>query len=119
MRADSVLAHSGRNDERLGIVNHKRSEGSGGAFHHGFLAFDEIQHVNCALSVVRDSAGKPMPTCFNELELVQASALFAPSILSRYGNKLVDEIRSRPFGRALPLDIALAMLDVNGPWTVV
>src|SRR5215469_7115822 len=119
MRPDGVLADSSGHDERLRIVHHKRSKGSGGAFNYGFLTLDEIQHVNCAFGVVRNLAGKPMPTCFDELKLMQASALFAPSILGRYRNKLVDKIRLRPFGRAVPLDVALAVLDVNGPWTVV
>src|SRR5215472_13400280 len=119
MRPDGVMPYSGGHYKRLSIVHHKRSEGAGWTFHHDFLAFDEVQHMDCALGVVKNLAGKPMPACFDELQFMQSRSLFPPTITSRDRNELIDEVRPRPFGCAVPLDIPFAMLDVNGPWALV
>ena len=41
--------------------------------------FDEIEHVDAAVGIVRNAAGEPMAARFDEFAFVQAGAFFAPA----------------------------------------
>src|SRR6185437_12072389 len=93
--------------------NNERLEGLSRAFDDRFFAFYQVQYMHCATRVVGNCPGEPMASSLNELELMQACALFSPAVAGSYRNELIDQVCFHPIGSAIPLDVALPMLQVN------
>jgi len=119
VRANGVRSDGGGDDESFSIVDDEGGEGVMWALDDDFFAFDEIEDVDCALGVMLDSAGEPMAAGFNELELMQPGALFAPAFSGSYRNGLIDQIVAYPFGGAVPLNVACAMFEMDGPRSAI
>ena len=79
-RTNRIRPNGGWHDKRFSIVDHKRLKGSRRAFHHDFAAFDQIDHVDATLGIMRHSTGEPMAPRLNKLALVQTGALFTPAV---------------------------------------
>src|SRR4051812_16052179 len=94
-------------------------EGSSGTFHNGFIALDEIQYINAAICVVRHFFRKPVSSSFNEFPLMQAGSFLKPTIAFTDFLDLIDQVLFHPIGRAIPLNVFCAVIDVNGSWASI
>ena len=88
-------------------------------FNHRLFAFHKIQYIHRALSVVRNWLIKPMTPGFDKLAFMQSSALFRPALAGRNLLDARDEIIPHPICRAVPLNICLAVIDMNRTRLVV
>jgi hypothetical protein len=96
-------------------VHNERIERPAWAFHHDLFAFNQVEYVDRSLRIVRDGSGEPMPAGFDELELVQAGSLFAPTLARGNGFYAIDEGIAHPFGGPIPLDIRRTVVKMDGP----
>ena len=94
-------------------MNNKGGEHSVRALHDCFLAFNQVQHIDTAPSVVRDRSCEPVPPGFNELEFMQARAFFAPAGSLPKSLDTIHQVAPGPIGVPLPLYVREAMIQVN------
>ena len=113
MRADRVGPNGGGYDEGFRVVDDERIEGTGRAFDHRLAALDEVEHVEVAAGVVRNSPGEPMASGFDEFEVVESGSFLAPAIAFGYRFRSVHEVLAGPCCGAVPLDVGRAVGEVD------
>jgi hypothetical protein len=79
------------------------------------VALDEVQDVDGTACEMQGAVAKPMAARFDEFKFVQAGAFFAPPGSRGDGPDSIDEIFAHPFGCAVPLNIAKAMIEMDRP----
>jgi hypothetical protein len=88
--ADCVGPDRGGDNESFGIMDRKWIKRSVWALDDCFVAFNEVEDVHAALSVMGHNLGEPVPARFDKLPLMQAGPFFAPTIPSGEGGNAVD-----------------------------
>ena len=87
----SHLPDSSRNDECLGVMHNEWFEISFRAFDDCLTAFDKVQHMDRALSLMGYWDPEPVASSLDEFEFVQAGPFFAPAFATYHQLKLIDE----------------------------
>ena len=95
VRADSVWADCGGNDEHFGGMDHERRKRLRRTFHNRFRAFHQVQNIDRAVRVVRHNRREPVATRFNELQSVRPGAPLAPARAGAQRLHAVDQIGPR------------------------
>ena len=112
--ANGVFTYAGRDDKGLGIVHHEGLKGVGGTLDDGFLAFQQVEHVDTVVGVVGNGFGEGVTARLNKLVAVKAGALFYPTVAFGYHLKLVAQVFIDILGVSPPVDDVFAALHVDG-----
>ncbi len=104
IRPDGISPCIGRNNKGFGIVHHKWSKGAARAFHDRFPAFDQVENIKTSFGMVGNGAGKPMPPCFNEREVIKTGTFFPPAFALAQWLHFVEDMFFCPGCGAVPLD---------------
>ena len=91
-----VAAGSRGHDEGLGVVHLEGREGAGGALDDGGGAVNQVEHADAARGIALDGHARGDAACLEELELVEAGALLAPTVTRGDVRDRVDKLFSAP-----------------------
>src|ERR1035437_4238575 len=78
------------------------------------VAFDEVEHIDSALGVMRHRFRKPMSAGSDKLPLMQAGLFFAPSVAGSDLGDAVDQVLFDPASGAVPLGVGQAVRQMDG-----
>ena len=83
-------------------------------FDNHFIAFDKTKNVYTPICVVLHFFGEPMTAGFDKFTIVKPGTFFDPAITFGHNDNMIDQILTCPFCGAVPLDVLLAMFDIDG-----
>ena len=72
-------------------MHYQRLEGAVRALDYRLFAFNQVQNIDTPPAIMVRGAGEPVPTGFDELELVETSTLLTPARTLAEQDGAVDE----------------------------